>query len=923
MNRGIGLALLSLALGLIAWVRLTPLSLPFADAEAAREVRAEVLAEIDPGLGDRVARRAAVDSRVDAWLAANPEQAASRTRARAAEIRSAYDDDGNGGPSYVYLGDFDSYLWLRQARNVLEHGSACDLPSDDICRNQLTHAPLGRDMLYPRSLHVQGIAALHRAIEQVHAIALPTSAFLLPVVIGLIGAVPAFALGYLVGGPIGGFLTAILTGLGAVFLRRSIGADNDVWNVLLPVAMFLCCTLALITTRRLRTVSWTLLACVLIGVHASIWDGWRLTYLTLATGLVGLAILEVLDTRLGTPWTGRAALTLVVFMIGCGIAVAFAGSERNYVTLLFDTAGTVLRHLEPTISPRTLPSAGELPWPSAFAIVDELRPPAGGNLAAFMPSTWHFALGWVALPVLCLPARPIARDLVVIAAGSAAMLVALFAPAAPTIIILVGTAVLALTLFATTRANGIAVSPGRVLLVLMWPAFAAAIELAAAAQRFVMLVEAPSGIALGCALGLLHLHVSAALPQRQRATSLARTALLVVFAAAALPAISDGHALAAKYRPILNDSWRQTLESVRNATSPDTIVTSWWDFGYWVSYYAERPTTMDGASLKTQMPHWVARALLSGDETESIGILRMLACGSAAVDSPEVEQSALSRLRAAGLTDSAAIGMLMKIVTLDRGEASARLAGRGIGAAAIEDVLTRTHCNPAPEVLVLTSAMAGSSAWSFGAWDFGRAFAASAMPGLGRDQVVRALITDFGYPEPAAVAVAERAAKVTDSDDLRAFAGTSEGYFTKDWVTCDATSTEWKCPLDIRVQGKAEGFTSFRYDPLLPVTSRLVYERRGADGRPQEERQAVGTILIASRDGLTPYRFRNAEHPNLAIVVDTLEKRFLLGTPKVINSLYTKLAFLDGRYATSLRKLAGNAALGERVTAWNVPWPES
>src|SRR5262249_29146201 len=66
------------------------------------------------------------------------------------------------GRSYVHLGDFDSYYWLRAARRYLESGSACDRVVNGECRDEHTRPPFGSVGLYTRSLHVMSIVWLHR-----------------------------------------------------------------------------------------------------------------------------------------------------------------------------------------------------------------------------------------------------------------------------------------------------------------------------------------------------------------------------------------------------------------------------------------------------------------------------------------------------------------------------------------------------------------------------------------------------------------------------------------------------------------------------------------------------------------------------------------------------------------------------------------
>jgi dolichyl-diphosphooligosaccharide--protein glycosyltransferase len=43
--------------------------------------------------------------------------------------------------------------------------------------------------------------------------------------------------------------------------------------------------------------------------------------------------------------------------------------------------------------------------------------------------------------------------------------------------------------------------------------------------------------------------------------------------------------------------WPETLEWIKNNTPEDSIVASWWDYGYWISTVAERTTLIDNATL--------------------------------------------------------------------------------------------------------------------------------------------------------------------------------------------------------------------------------------------------------------------------------------------------------------------------------------
>ena len=57
----------------------------------------------------------------------------------------------------------------------------------------------------------------------------------------------------------------------------------------------------------------------------------------------------------------------------------------------------------------------------------------------------------------------------------------------------------------------------------------------------------------------------------------------------------------------------------------DIVVASWWDYGYASMFLNELPTIHDGGRQNTPSTHFFARALLSPQQSEMVGILRFLA----------------------------------------------------------------------------------------------------------------------------------------------------------------------------------------------------------------------------------------------------------------------------------------------------------
>jgi len=66
-------------------------------------------------------------------------------------------------------------------------------------------------------------------------------------------------------------------------------------------------------------------------------------------------------------------------------------------------------------------------------------------------------------------------------------------------------------------------------------------------------------------------------------------------------------------------AWLDTLEWIRNNTPRDSVIISWWDYGYWLSVLGERATVADGATLNATQIELLAKAL-TGTEEEAYEI---------------------------------------------------------------------------------------------------------------------------------------------------------------------------------------------------------------------------------------------------------------------------------------------------------------
>ena len=60
---------------------------------------------------------------------------------------------------------------------------------------------------------------------------------------------------------------------------------------------------------------------------------------------------------------------------------------------------------------------------------------------------------------------------------------------------------------------------------------------------------------------------------------------------------------------VSSSDWIQTLDWIKKNTPPDSIIVSWWDYGYWIETLAERTTLIDNATVSSDKIKNIAKIL--------------------------------------------------------------------------------------------------------------------------------------------------------------------------------------------------------------------------------------------------------------------------------------------------------------------------
>lgn len=194
-----------------------------------------------------------------------------------------------------------------------------------------------------------------------------------------------------------------------------------------------------------------------------------------------------------------------------------------------------------------------------------------------------------------------------------------------------------------------------------------------------------------------------------------KRALVVVLITLALvsPTVCGAFQTTAATVPGSSDPMWNAMDFVKENSTNDTVIISWWDFGYLFQVASDHPTAFDGGSQSGDRAYWVGKALTTSDVAQSKGILQMLGTtGSNASDllceytgSNVTAVDALDKTLGKSRED--AKSTLMKDYNLTEKQANA--------------VLKQSHpSNPNNVSFVLSSDMISKAGWwsYFGSWNF-------------------------------------------------------------------------------------------------------------------------------------------------------------------------------------------------------------
>ncbi len=647
------------------FLRAQPAYLPITDEWAESSVhgfyRNNILQEINrnyPNLPDS-RKQAMVEENFQELLKQQGGQIEQQVQQTSNQFKERMQDD-NG---QTYLLALDPYFWLRYAENIDENGHPGDTLVDGRPYSTLFLAPVGRfvgqDIFHPYfEYYFYKLLSIFDGDMY-----LMKAAFYVPIILAALCVIPAFFIAKKISGNIGGFFAAMLVAIHPSFLTRTAGgfADTDAYNVLFPLMIAWLFMEAFDARKKKFTMLLSAGAGLLVGIYSFTWGGWWyiLDFLLAVAGLYTVYYLVIHRNDL----KNRNTLTKIKDVLIL-IAVFFVSSA--IFTTAFSSFGNFKSIVRSPISFTQIKDVGTKSiWPNVYTTVAEQNEISIRGAINQIGGTLMFLLSVIGI---------------------------------------------GLTLRKKDKHGNI--DPKYSILLAVW--FGATLYASTKGVRWVLLLVPAYAIAFGVFAGIAVKYIGKQMSKELKISEMISRASLVLIIGLLLISPFNGALNTAKREiPSMNDAWVNTLTKIKDNSTEDAIISSWWDFGHWFKYWADRGVTFDGTSQTGDRAHFIGLTLLTDDEEQAVSLLRMLNCGG---------NNAFETLDEENQDPLESVQVIKHIIMLEQDDARDYLTDY-VSEETADEVIQYTHCDAPRDYFIASEDMVGKSGvWAhFGSWNFTRA----------------------------------------------------------------------------------------------------------------------------------------------------------------------------------------------------------
>jgi dolichyl-diphosphooligosaccharide--protein glycosyltransferase len=884
------------------FLRVQPAYLPITDEWATNSVidnlRSQIRGQINqqyPNLPEQN-RNTLVETELQKVLREQKSQISQQITATSNFFKSKLQDD----TGQTYLLAIDPYFWMRHAKNILENGHAGDEIKNGVPWNNHMVAPRGRAVIYDM-FHANFEAFLFKFFSFFNKnINLMAVVFYVPVLISALAVIPTFFITRKLVGNIGGIIAAIVVAIHPSFLTRTVGgfADTDAYNVMFPLFIAWLFLEALDSKNTKNTIILSSIGGLLIGFYSFTWGGWWYIFdFILMSTFLYLAYYSFVHKKellrginfLKQTAVKNSLIFILTFFIMSALFVSLFSNLDVFQQFYNNPAGFAkLKEVGITTI-----------WPNVFTTVAEQNPASLNNVINQVGlGKFYFFL--IALMGITLTLTKKAHKKLWFVAGTLAWYIIIFLLKVQnlnTFLVLISIPIIIRIIIALWESDT-EIDIKYSIFLILW--FIATVYASTKGIRFTLLLVPAFAIGFGIALGELYRHASVWLSKGLHVNKLiSKVTVIVVIGLLLVPTYSSAKRTAEQEIPSFNDAWKISLDKIKADSKPDAIINSWWDFGHWFKFWADRAVTFDGTTQNTPMAHWVGKALLTDNEELAIGLLRMLDCGSTDGFDAIANQ----------IGDGAkAIDIMYEIMPLNREGAKKILTGL-FNEESAEDILESTHCQPPENYFITSEDMIGKSGvWAhFGSWDFNRGLIYNTLKkkeySEDMEKGVGFLQDRFGYSETDAENLFYEVQSITTSDQANSWIAPWPGYAGT--VGCNKEENILQC-------------SSF----IINLTTNDAYAPSN-QGNMHSKSLSIPTNegIIFKEYNESIINLQNGRSLGIALIKNGDSYRMLQMDSDLTGSMFTRLFYQDGIGLRYFKKFSDESSVfGGRIIVWKVDW---
>jgi asparagine N-glycosylation enzyme membrane subunit Stt3 len=905
------LLLLIIPILLSVFLRVQPAYLPITDDWASDTVinnlRSQIKSQINqqyPNLPDDN-KDALVENELQKVLKEQKSEINQQITATSNFFKSRLQDDAGN----TYLLAIDPYFWMRNAKNVIENGH----PGDEIRNGQQwdnhMFAPEGRGVP-PDMFHAYFEAYLFKFLSFFNRnLNLMAVVFYVPVLISALAVIPAFFITRKLTGNFGGFVAATIVAIHPSFLSRTAGgfADTDAYNVMFPLFIAWIFLEALEAKSTRNTIIFSVVGGLLVSFYSFTWGGWWYIFdFILISTVLYIAYYTFVHRKeltgnfvnFAKQKTIKNSITfLAVFFIVSALSVSFFVNFGHFTAFATNPMGFA-RLKEVGIT--TI-------WPNVFTTVAEQNPASLNNVINQVGlGKFHFFL--IALIGITLALTTKERKKLWFVIGAIVWYLIIFLLKIQDLnvfLALISIPIIIRIIVALWESDrGIEIKYA--IFLILW--FIATIYASTKGVRFTLLLVPAFAIGFGIALGELYRYASVwitkGLHVNKYISKITVIALLVIVLL--IPPFISANRAAENEIPSFNDAWRISLEKIKEDSQANAIINSWWDFGHWFKFWADRAVTFDGTSQNTPQAHWIGKVLLTDDENLAVGILRMLDCSGGTMSGGTKAFGSIN----AKINDGAkTVSILNDIIVKDKEGAREYLKGM-FNEEEAEEILSYTHCEPPEDYFITSDDMVGKSGvWAhFGSWDFDRGLIYNTLKkkeySNDLDKSIEFLQGRFDYSEEEAENIFYEVQSITTSDQANDWIAPWPGYAGT--VGCSKNEDILTC---------GNGFT-------INLTSKEVFvQSQQGILHPKSISFPTDDGIIVKEYNESLVTLQNGRDLGFALIKESDNYRLLQMDSDLTASMFTRMFYQEGIGLRYFKKFSDEKSVfGGRIIIWKVDW---